>query len=148
MKKEKGELKMKKIFIKLCALIMLITMILSINVWADDFERGTGTVRVEKNCIMTLAKSGIKRSVNYSYVMVKANSVYPVLNGVVDDYVKCRTKICAEGKDISDVMVLTEGVLRELHIYEGSLSNNKYDLYFSGNHKDLAAYIAYYYNGK
>ena len=80
--------------------------------------------------------------------MAKANSVYPVLEGAVDDYVKCRTKIRANGKDISDVMVLTEGVLRELPIYNGYLDNATYDLYFSGNHKDLAAYIAYYYNGK
>ncbi len=138
---------MKNKLIKLFAFTMLITIMLSVNSWAD-FDRGTGTVKVEKGCVMKLAKSNIHRSLDYSYVMVKANSVYPVLEGAVDDYVKCRTRIYSNGAPISDVMVLTEGVLRELPIYNGYLSNSYYDLYFSGNHKDLAAYIAYYYNGK
>lgn len=138
---------MKKIIIKMCALAMLISMVLSLNSHAG-FDTGTGTVKVEKNCVMKLAKSNISRSLDFPYVMVKANSVYPTLEGVVDDYVKCRTKIYANGVQISNEMVLTEGYLRELHIYDGKLSYTHYDLYFSGNNKNLAAYIAYYYNGK
>ena len=133
---------MKKMIVTILVLLFLYSQT------ALAYDTGSGVINVGRNCAMKCAEQGISRTLNYSYVYVKANSVYPLSSGVTDDYTKCRTRIYYNGHAISDTVVLTETINRKVYINEGYLSSPSFNLYFSGNNPDLAAGISYSYDGR
>ncbi len=137
---------MKRVFEKSLAVAMLVVMVFTINVFA--YDTGTGRVKVPKDCKFVTAKTHIERSKKYDYVLVKADSVYPVEEGKEDTYKKCRTRIYFKDTPISDTKVLEENNLTHVKIYNGHLNHSMFNLRFAGNNPDLGARINYYYNGK
>lgn len=141
---------MKKLINSL-GMILLLAMVLLLNADVKAMaSSGSGTVYVRENCIMSRAVAGATRSTQNSYVLVSADSVYPVSGQ--DTYKKCRTRLyhpAIGNTPISDEYVLTEGTgYTKIVIKEGYLGWNKFDLYFAGNNPVLPAYVAYSYNGK
>lgn len=67
---------MRNIVKRIISVAIVMVMVFSINVFA--FDTGTGTVKVPSGGTYVVAKTNIKRSGNYGYAMVKANSVYPI----------------------------------------------------------------------
>ncbi len=137
---------MRNVVKKSLAIATLIVMVFTMNVFA--FDTGTGTVKVPTGSKYVVAKTKIKRSLDYNYVMVKANSVYPTEEGAKDTYTRCKTRIYYSDTPISDEELLTEGVLKKVTLYNGYLSKTTFRIKFAGNDPDLSAYVAYYYNGK
>lgn len=143
---------MRKSIKKVVSLGLVFALSAAMNVVAqnpgEDF--GNGLIKVKKGCEYKLAKSNIKRTGKYSYVNVKADAVFPVEEGKVDDYTHCRTYLKKDGKIISKskaAIILDEGKLKKVEIKQGCLALKSVDLYFAGNQPDLDARIAYYYNG-
>lgn len=58
---------------------MLIIMVVTVNVFA--YDTGTGRVKVPTGSTFVVAKTAIKRSLDYNYAIVKADSVYPTGEG-------------------------------------------------------------------
>ena len=112
----------------------------------------SGTVKVPVNCVMVQAEDDVKRGTSYSYVMVKANAVYPTGSYSTDNFTKCRVRLyhpTVAGCPITDVTVLQEGSgYFQLKLYEGFYDLAKFDLYFSGNNVKYAAYVSYTYNSR
>lgn len=141
---------MRKSIKKVVSLGLIFALSAAMNVVAqnpgEDF--GNGLIKVKKGCEYKLAKRNIKRTRKFSYVNVKADSVYPTGEGVEDDYTHCRTNLRKNGKLISkEKTVLDEGKLKKVGILQGYQDVKSFDLYFAGNQPDLDAWIAYYYNG-
>lgn len=137
---------MREVLKKCFATAMLMVMVFTMNVFA--YDTGTGTVKVPTGSTFVVAKTKIKRSKNYDYAIVKANSVYPVEEGKEDTYTRCKTRLFYGETPISDVITLTEGKLTSVKIYNGQLTRPTFRIKFAGNSPSLAAHVAYYYNGK
>ena len=75
---------MRNIVKRIISVAIVMVMVFSINVFA--FDTGTGTVKVPSGGTYVVAKTNIKRSGNYGYAMVKANSVYPIEENTEDTY--------------------------------------------------------------
>ena len=123
-----------------------IVMVFSINVFA--FDTGTGTVKVPSGGTYVVAKTNIKRSGNYGYAMVKANSVYPIEENTEDTYTRCYTQLYYGTTAISEETQLVEGHLKKVKIFEGQMKRPTFRIKFKGNNPNYGANIAYYYNGK
>lgn len=112
---------------------------------------GSGTVRVADKGVMTQAVVGATRTRRYSYVSVKADSVYPDKTGIKDDYTKCKARLYHNTESnvcISESYTLVEGNdYTKIKIYEGYQDQEYFDLCIAGNNKTLTAYVAYSYKG-
>ena len=118
---------MRNIVKRIISVAIVMVMVFSINVFA--FDTGTGTVKVPSGGTYVVAKTNIKRSGNYGYAMVKANSVYPIEENTEDTQ-------------------LVEGHLKKVKIFEGQMKRPTFRIKFKGNNPNYGANIAYYYNGK
>lgn len=139
---------MKKNFLSMLSLMMLLVMIFSMGAFASS---GTGKVKVGKNSVMMQAETGISRSRGYTYALVTADSVYPVGNYEEDTYKYCLTRLyhnTIANKPVSAKYQIKEGTTYQIQFYEGYYNLTKFDLCFAGNSPDLAAYVIYTYNGK
>lgn len=139
---------MKKKFLSMLSLMMLLVMVFSMSSFASS---GSGIVRVAKNSVMTQAKTGISRSRGYTYALVTANSVYPVESYEQDTYKYCLTRLYHNtigNKPISATYQIKEGATYQIKFYEGYYNLTKFDLCFAGNSPDLEAYVVYTYDGK
>mgnify|MGYP000581676180 CR=1 FL=1 len=85
---------MRNIVKRIISVAIVMVMVFSINVFA--FDTGTGTVKVPSGGTYVVAKTNIKRSGNYGYAMVKANSVYPIKENT--EVSKDREKILLRSK--------------------------------------------------
>lgn len=140
-------MRLRKRITKIAAVVVLCTMVFPFNAFA--YDTGTGTVKVPYNKTLVKAKTGIKRSGAYNYVMTKANSVYPVQEGKKDTFTKCYTQWFTQGDTaITSKTSLTEGNLAKLTVKNGYLNATNVVLKFGGNDPDENAKVAYYYNGK
>ena len=137
---------MKKLLEKSLAVTLLIIMVVTVNVFA--YDTWTGRVKVPTGSTFVVAKTAIKRSLDYKYAIVKADSVYPTGEGKKDTYTRCKTRLYYNSTAISNVVTLTEGNLTKVTIYNGHLSKKTFRIKFAGNDPDLSAYVNYYYNGK
>lgn len=112
---------------------------------------GSGTVRVSDDGVMIQTVVGATRSGKYSYVSIKARSVYPTEDYAEDTYTRCKTRLYhnkISNLCISDTYVLVEGSdYTNVTIYEGYQDQKAFDICFAGNKKGLAAYVAYTYVG-
>lgn len=140
---------MKEKLKKILSVLLLCAMVISLNVTAPLANRGSGTIKVPTGGVMVKAESGVTRTKDYSYARAVAKSVYPTGNYDTDNFTKCKTRLYKNGSTtvISDTYTLTEGTAKRLYIYEGYLSQAKFDLYFAGNNERLGAYIVYSFNG-
>ena len=137
------KMKMKK---QIIALSLLGVMVFSGNVFA--YDTGTGTVKVPKESKLVVAKTGIKRTGAYNYVMTKANSVYPTTEGATDNYTQCYAQwFTKDGNAITAKTLLTEGNLRRVTVKNGYINQTGVTLKFAGHDPKLAAKVEYYYNG-
>ena len=82
---------MRNIVKRIISVAIVMVMVFSINVFALD--TGTGTVKVPSGGTYVVAKTNIKRSGNYGYAMVKANSVYPIEENTEDACTRCYTQL-------------------------------------------------------
>ena len=100
---------------------------------------------------MFQAERGLSRSTAYSYVSVKAESVYPVGTYSNDNYKYCKTQIYHNtigNTPISKKVQLMEGSdYKNVTISEGYLDQTLFDLCFSGNSPYYGAVIVYDYKG-
>lgn len=131
--------------------ILLLTMIILLNADMKVMaSSGSGIVYVRENCVMTRAVAGATRSMQNSYVLVSADSVYPPTGN--DTYKKCKTQLyhpAIGNVSISNEYILTEGTgFYKIVIKDGYLGWDKFDLHFAGNNPAYSAYVAYSYNGK
>lgn len=130
---------------------MIATLLLCFMIFSPVCSAGavTGTIRVPKNCIMTSAGEAT-RTTKYSYVSVKANSVYPTGEYDKDKFTKCKTQLfhVTSHEAISKKYTLTEGKgYEKIEIYQGKLDQTKVNVCLSGNDPDYPAMINYTYNG-
>ena len=124
----------------------MVVIDVALNVFA--FDTGTGTVKVPSGGTYVVAKTNIKRSGNYGYAMVKANSVYPIEENTEDTYTRCYTQLYYGTTAISEETQLVEGHLKKVKIFEGQMKRPTFRIKFKGNNPNYGANIAYYYNGK
>lgn len=137
---------MRKVIKKCLATAMLMVMVFTMNVFA--YDTGTGRVKVPKGSTFVDARTGIKRSLNYNYVKVKADSVYPIEEGKEDTYTRCKTRLYYKTTAISKEVTLEETKTGTVYIYNGQLSRKTFRIKLAGNSPSLAAWVDYYYNGK
>ncbi len=108
-----------------------------------------GQIIVPKGCIMRLAESNVSRTLDYSYVYVKIDAVYPTGTYTEDTYKKCRVKLHNSNnlsQRISDVYTLIEGTgYHKVYINQGYLSITSFNMYFSGNNENYTAVVDYHY---
>ncbi len=138
----------KKIFNGLAMLLMMVMMYSNYSMASS----GSGSVTVGTGSIFVTGVSGVSRTTNYSYVQIKANSVYPTGNYDKDNYTKCKTAIYKNDSTstmISNVYILTEGSgYTNVHIKEGYLSLTKVNICFAGNNTEYGAVIDFSYDSK
>lgn len=78
---------MRKKIVSILGGALLTTMVM-LNATTMAFaSSGSGTVKVNDNAVMTQAVVGATRSGNYSYVSIKARSVYPTGDYSEDNYI-------------------------------------------------------------
>ncbi len=139
---------MKKKISIIMTLALLIVMTISMNSFASS---GSGQVRVGMNSVYVTGASGVSRTRNYSYVSVKANSVYPTGTYSQDNFTKCKTRLYkndSTSTSISNAVTLTEGSSYiPVTIKEGYLSLSKINICFAGNDPSYGAVIDFSYNG-
>jgi len=139
---------MKKRIINALICMCMVVAAFSVNVFASN---GSGHVQVPKSGYQVLAVKDITRTKAYSYAKVKADSVTPVTPYGSDTFTKCKARLFNSNntlKAITDWYTLTEGKdYTKLYIYEGSLSQSKFDLHFKGNNSNYAAEIYFSYKG-
>lgn len=138
----------KKLFNGLAILLMMVMMYSNYSMAG---QTGSGSVTVPAGCILVTGAYGVPRTTNYSYVQVKANSVYPTGNYDKDTFTKCKTVICQNDTNtiISATYTLTEGSgFTNVYIYQGYLSLTKVNIRFAGNDPFLGAVVNFSYNAK
>lgn len=136
---------MKKKFINGIAMLLIMVLMYSNYVMASS---GTGFVTVPAGCILVTGAYDVPRTTNYSYVQVKANSVYPTGNYDEDTFTKCKTVICKNDTNeiISNTYTLTEGRgYTNVYIHQGHLSSAKVNIRFAGNDPFLGAVVNFSY---
>ena len=141
-------IKLKKIIVMVLGTAILFIMATSMRTFASS---GSGTITVSSGSVYKTAVSGASRTGNYSYVHVRATSVYPTGTYTEDNYTKCKTRLYKNDSTstaISDSYTLTEGALyTKVTIKEGYLSLTKFNLCFAGNNASYGAVINYTYAG-
>lgn len=138
---------MKKRIISMLVVALMAVMMISTNVLASS---GSGTVTVGYNSKMMQAKTDITRTGKYSFASIKATSVYPTGDYVLDTYSTCKTRLYhsdISNRVISDIYTIKEGTTYKVYIYEGYLDLKKFDLCFAGNNPNYNACVSYTYNG-
>lgn len=134
----------KKIFNGLAMLLMMIMMYSNYAM----AQTGSGSVTVPAGCILVTGAYGVPRTTNYSYVQVKANSIYPTGNYDEDTFTQCKTVICKNdtNEKISGAYTLTEGSgYKNVYINQGYLSITKVNIRFAGNDPFLGAVVNFSY---
>ncbi|MBD5096477.1 MAG: hypothetical protein HDT40_05615 [Lachnospiraceae bacterium] len=138
----------KKLFNGLAMLLMMVMMYSNYSMASS----GSSSVTVPAGCLLVTGVSGVTRTTNYSYVQVKANSIYPTGNYDKDTFTKCKTVICkndSTNTKISNVYTLTEGSgYTNVYIHEGYLSLAKVNICFAGNDPFLGAVVNFSYDSK
>lgn len=80
---------MRKKIINVLSVVMFVCMLLPKNVYAAT---GGGSVTVGTGSVYVTGVSGVHRTGDYSYVSVKANSVYPT-EDKKDNYTTCKVRL-------------------------------------------------------
>ena len=139
----------KRISIIMTALIIVLAI--AVPALLSYAQSGSGTVTVLPNQGMTQAETNRHRSGDYSYVDVRAHSVYPPGDYVIELYFHCKTRLYksnTNAQSISEVFTLTEGApFTHVSLNEGTLSTTYYDICFAGNTNDVVV-VSYSYDGK
>lgn len=140
---------MKKKISVIAALALLLAMNFSMNAFASS---GSGQVIVGTRCNFVTGVSGVTRTTNYSYVEVKADSVYPIGIYDTDNFTRCKVQLYVNDSTstaISNSVTLTEGNdYSQITIYEGYLSLPQVNICFAGNNPNYGAVIDFSYDGK
>ncbi|MCM1288353.1 MAG: hypothetical protein NC240_08575 [Clostridium sp.] len=140
---------MKKKLVSEIAILLMMVLMYSNYTMASS---GSGSVTVDIGCTFRTGVSGVSRTTSYSYVQVKANSVYPTGTYKEDNFTKCKTALYKNDSTstrISSIYTLTEGSgYTNVRINEGYLSLTKVNICFAGNDPSYSAVIDFSYNGK
>ena len=137
---------MRKKIINVLSVVMFVCMLLPKNVYAatggDSVTVGTGSVYVT-------GVSGVHRTGDYSYVSVKANSVYPT-EYKEDNYTRCKVRLYKNDSTstaISNEYIITEGsAYKDIEINQGYLSLHWLNICFAGNDPRYGAVIDFSYD--
>lgn len=125
--------------------LLLAAMPFSANVFA---QTGSGQVKVNAGSVYSIGVQGVTRSGAYSYVEVKADSVYPPEG--YDNFTHCKTKLTENNITktvISDEYRLIEGTgYCKVYINQGHMDVREFNILFAGTNSLEPAIIDFSYN--
>lgn len=137
---------MRKKIINVLSVVMFVCMLLPKNVYAAT---GGGSVTVGIGSVYVTGVSGVHRTGDYSYVSVKANSVYPT-EDKKDNYTTCKVRLYQNDSTstaISDEYTVKEGTgYTDVGINQGHLSLHWLNICFAGNDPRYGAVIDFSYD--